>query len=71
LIARKEAHMDKKYMPLGKTEERVGQYATRSKAIKECKRLLSETGKKHKYILTTCYRDNGLTPRVCWATYLK
>jgi hypothetical protein len=53
---------------ISKDQERIGQYATKTRAIRACKMERMRTGRAHGHILTTCYRD--LQPRVCWAIYL-
>ena len=50
------------------TEERVGQYATRRRAQLAARMEGARTGRKHRIILTTCYR--ALDAKTCWTLYL-
>ena len=56
----------KKFTMIKRGEERPGQYSTRARAIAQCKREKIP----HRYIFTSCFRNNGLDRRCCWFVYL-
>lgn len=58
----------KNYALIGRDEERLGQYASKARALAAIRRELAP----HRVILTTCYRMVGdfSQPRTCWATCL-
>lgn len=60
--------MTRKQLLLKRTEERIGQYATRGRAGHMARRQTRETGAAHRTCLTTTYRD--LHPLVCWTVVL-
>jgi len=59
------------FTQISKDDERIDQYSTKTRAIRDCKLKELQTGLPHKYIFTKCYRNGGLSERTCWSTYLK
>ena len=49
-------------------EERLGQYASKHRAIRMARLETQQTGVQHRICLTTTYRN--LMPRVCWTVVL-
>lgn len=49
-------------------EERLGQYCSKAKAIREASRLTKTTGRRHQVFLSTTYRN--LEPVACWTVCL-
>ncbi|HUU89198.1 MAG TPA: hypothetical protein VMX17_15800 [Candidatus Glassbacteria bacterium] len=50
-----------------RNDERIGQYSSHSRAVRAA-RLLSNTGIRHRVMLTTTYRN--LDERICWMVIL-
>jgi len=49
-------------------EERLGQYASKHRAVRMARLETQQTGARHRICLTTTYRN--LMPRVCWTVVL-
>jgi hypothetical protein len=55
---------------IDESEERVGQYATKKKAMLMARLETQKTGRWHKAVPCHCWRDNGLTKKSCWTVVL-
>ena len=59
------------FLPVG--QDKIDQYRSKTRAIRQAKRETKNTGQKHSARLTTCYRvlaDNTIESYACWAVVL-